>query len=93
MIHRNMEDKRMKATITNKSGVSIHGLKPGGKLPIEVDKDGTPLDKKWRRRVADSKIDNAVSLTDTPEVAGPKVTPMTKITKKKQEARNGRDHK
>jgi len=70
MIKRNMEDKRMKATIENKSSVTIHGLKPGGKLPIEVDKEGTPLNKEWRRRVADSKIDHAVSLT--------------KITKKKQ---------
>jgi len=63
MIHRNMEDKRMKATIENKSGVTIHGLKPGGKLAVETDREGTPLDKNWRRRVADSKIDGAVSIT------------------------------
>lgn len=63
MIHRNMEDKRMKATIENKSGVTLHGLKPGGKLPIEVDKNGTPLDKNWRRRVADSVVDKAVTVT------------------------------
>jgi len=52
-----------KAIIENKSGVTIHGLKPGGKLPIDVDQNGTPLDRQWRRRVADSKIDGAVSLS------------------------------
>lgn len=62
MIHRNMEDKRMKATIENKSGVTLHGLKPGGQLVVDVDQDGTPLDRNWRRRVADSAIDGAVSI-------------------------------
>ena len=61
---RNMEDKRVKVTIENKSGVTLHGLKPGGKLPIEVDKAGTPLDKNWRRRLVDSKIDGAISIVE-----------------------------
>ncbi len=52
-----------KAIIENKSGVTIHGLRPGAKIPVEVDPNGTPLDKKWRRRLADSKIDGAISLS------------------------------
>jgi len=61
-----------KAIIENKSGVTIHGLKPGGKIPVEVDRDGTPLDKKWRRRLADSKIDGAVSLNKPAKPAATK---------------------
>lgn len=52
-----------KAIIENLSGVTIHGLRPGEKLTIEVDRDGTPLDKNWRRRCSDFKIDGAVSLS------------------------------
>lgn len=51
-----------KAIIENKSAVTIHGLKPGGSLSVKVDKEGTPLDRNWRRRVADSKIDGAIKL-------------------------------
>jgi len=59
-----MEDKRMKRTITNKSGVTLHGLKPGGELSIETDSDGTPFAKNWRRRVVDGRIDGAIVLTE-----------------------------
>lgn len=51
-----------KVSIENKSGVTIHGLKPGGQLPIKVDENGTPLDKHWRRRLKDAKIDKSVQL-------------------------------
>ena len=51
-----------KVKIENKSGVTIHGLKPGKQIPIKVDGDGTPLDKHWRRRVRDAKIDGAVQI-------------------------------
>lgn len=40
--------------IENKAIVPIHGLKSGGKLKIEVDKNGTPLDRHWRRRIKDN---------------------------------------
>lgn len=49
-----------KMEIENKSKVTIHGLKPGGRLAIDVDKHGTPLDKNWRRRVKDSVQDGAI---------------------------------
>ena len=59
-----MEDKRMKATIENKSSVPLHGLKPGGKLAIETDRTGAPLNKEWRRRIADGKTDNAIIIIE-----------------------------
>ena len=51
-----------KAVIENKSAVTIHGLKPGASMPLKVDSEGTPLDRSWRRRVADSKVDGAVMI-------------------------------
>ena len=58
-----MENKMMKAEIENKSAVDLHGLKPGEKRIIEVDREGTPLDKHFRRRLADSIIDGCVEIT------------------------------
>lgn len=52
-----------KAIIENKSAVTLHGVKPGGKIRIDVDRNGTPLDRNWRRRVADAPIDDAVKIT------------------------------
>ncbi len=40
--------------IENKSVVPIHGLKPGAKIKIKVDRDGIPLDLNWRRRLRDN---------------------------------------
>jgi hypothetical protein len=52
-----MENKMFKQKIENKSSVPLHGLKAGGQLDIEVDKEGTPLDKHWRRRLRDKSIE------------------------------------
>lgn len=43
----------MMKKIENKSMVDIHGLKPGGQVEVNVDRDGTPIDKNWRRRIKD----------------------------------------
>jgi len=51
-----------KVKIINKSGVNLHGVPPGGESQIEVDKQGTPLDKEWRRRFKDAKLDNCVEV-------------------------------
>lgn len=51
-----------KVKIKNNSDVTIHGLKPGEELLIEVDENGTPIDRNWRRRFIDSKIDGAISI-------------------------------
>ncbi|GAF75589.1 unnamed protein product [marine sediment metagenome] len=56
----NMEDKMAKVKIVNKSVVPIHGLQPGHELEIEVDSEGTPKDKHWRRRFKDAAIDGAI---------------------------------
>ncbi len=37
----------------NSTGIDIHGIKPGQEFDVKVDSEGTPLEKKWRRRVAD----------------------------------------
>ena len=64
MINKHWEDKDMAkfVTIENKSKVSLHGLKPGGKKQIEVDDNGTPKNYHWRRRVKDAKIDGCVQI-------------------------------
>lgn len=41
---------------------NIHGFKSGQKVMIEVDKNGTPINKMWRRRLKDSKIDGCIVL-------------------------------
>ncbi len=49
--------------------LAVGGSRPGARLTLKVDKDGTPLDKYWRRRWKDSRIDNCISRVDeTPEV-------------------------
>ena len=52
----------MKIKILNKSIHDINGL-PGGKTTeIETDKEGTPLDFNWRRRMRDAKIDGLIEI-------------------------------
>ena len=53
----NMEDKRLKIKIKNKTNVALHGLKPGGELTIDADKKSTPLVRHWRRRLRDDSIE------------------------------------
>lgn len=52
-------------TIENKSMVSLHGLKPGKRAEIQVDRDGTPLERHWRRRLNDSKTDGCIAVIET----------------------------
>ncbi len=42
---------------------------PGAKLRINADDDGTPLDRFWRRRIADADLDNSLTVSET-EIAG-----------------------
>ena len=51
-----MENKMAKIRIENKTSVELHGLKPNGQIEIEADKNKTPLDKHWRRRLRDESI-------------------------------------
>lgn len=59
-------------TIENKSMVSLHGLKPGKQLQVEVDNKGVPLDRNWRRRLNDSSSDGCVAVIQAEQ---PKVKP------------------
>ena len=53
-------------TIENKSMVSLHGLKPGKQVIINVDADGVPLEQCWRRRMNDSKTDGCIAVVEMP---------------------------
>ncbi len=71
-------------TIENKSMVSLHGLKPGKQAVIEVDRNGTPLEQHWRRRLKDSHLDGCIAVIETPgEVATENKS--AKATKKEAE--------
>ena len=37
----------------NTREVELHGVKPGQEFSCKVDKEGTPLEKKYRRRLKD----------------------------------------
>ena len=45
----------MKLKINN-----VKGYSPGQLVTVQTDGDGIPLDKFWRRRIKDAKIDNCV---------------------------------
>lgn len=42
----------------------LRGYKAGQKLNLEVDENGTPIDKYWRRRLRDAKIDGCITKTE-----------------------------
>ena len=48
--------------LRNASKVVLHGVDPGKAISVEVDRDGTPLDRHWRRRLQDSKVDGCVEI-------------------------------
>ena len=58
------EDKSMagKLRLRNKSGVTLHGVKSGEVVEVDADAVGTPLDRHWRNRLRDSKIDGCVEV-------------------------------
>ncbi len=72
-----------KKTRIIKLNAPLRGHAADTELKIEVDKEGTPLDRYWRDRLKDAKIDNCV------EFVGSKSTtkPSTKATEVKDNAR------
>ena len=66
MLHSSWENKDMGQSnlveIENKTNVVLHGLKPGEKMQIAVDRNGLPLDRNWRRRMKDSEIDGCIEV-------------------------------
>lgn len=47
---------------TLKVNYDLKGLRAGDTVRIKCDKDGTPIDAYWRRRMKDSAIDNCVEI-------------------------------
>lgn len=58
-----MENKTIKIKIN--TDFPLHGVKTGQEITIEVDANGVPLDKNWRRRLRDSAIDNSIEIVGT----------------------------
>ena len=57
----NYENKELQRHFINiKTTVDMHGVKANTPARIETDKDGTPLNKEWRRQVAESKNERLV---------------------------------
>lgn len=44
--------KSTKRTATIKVGSGVPGFEEGAEVQVDVDRDGTPLDFEWRRRLA-----------------------------------------
>ncbi|MCP4489029.1 MAG: hypothetical protein GY820_17205 [Gammaproteobacteria bacterium] len=50
----------LKIKLENKALVPLHGVKPGATVSVKADRHGVPLEKCWRDRLRDSKIDGAI---------------------------------
>jgi hypothetical protein len=71
----------MKPTLRAKFLVNkpVHGVKAGTELTLAVDENGTPLERQWRRRLKDAKIDNCISRVSVKSASvKPKKVPDTK---------------
>lgn len=42
--------------------INIGKIKKGSQIMIDVDNEGIPLDKFWRKRLKDSAIDNCIQV-------------------------------
>ena len=54
-----MSRKKVEYTVN----VGIHGMKAGQTILLDVDKNGIPLSRQWRRRLKDAKIDGCITKT------------------------------
>ena len=53
-----MNRKKTANFVVNKP---IHGIRAGAVMKVEVDANGTPVDRIWRRRLRDSAIDQCIT--------------------------------
>lgn len=62
--------KMIKDYITKqlKLNAELAGHPSGSIIPIRTDKDGIPLDRYWRDRVKDAKIDDCVKILSKKEL-------------------------
>lgn len=67
--------------ITLKLNVGLKELPKGSVFDVSVDRDGVIVDRYWRKRLQDSKIDNCVSVIETQ----PKKSSKEKSTTKREE--------
>jgi len=52
-----------------KINLPVHGLRAGDEVRIQTDREGTPLEQKWRNRFKDVSVDNCISvLSDKPPI-------------------------
>lgn len=47
-----------------KLNTPLAGRPAGAQVRIAVDKDGTPMDQYWRRRMKDAQTDNCVEIIE-----------------------------
>ena len=73
-----------KETYTNKSGVEIHGVKPGADFVIDCDEEGTPKDFNWRRRLKDSAVDKCIEKKQVAELIEKSALKVTKKNVKEE---------
>ncbi len=67
--------------VTLKLNVDLKELPKGSVFDLSVDRDGVIVDRYWRKRVQDSKIDNCVSVIEIQ----PKRLSKEKSTNKREE--------
>lgn len=51
----------MKVTVNNEALAGVLGVQAGGEVEVKC-KDGIPVERYWRNRFRDAKIDNCISL-------------------------------
>ena len=52
-----MSKKKVEFTVN----AAIHGMKKGQTILLDVDANGIPLNRQWRRRLKDAKIDGCIT--------------------------------
>ncbi len=60
-----------RGTIRVKVNLPTRGFVVGQEVHVKVDREGTPLDVAWRRRLRDAKIDNCCEIVKTRLAKGP----------------------
>jgi len=60
--YRNKAMKKETIELKVMTSFPLHGVKSGKTVSVEVDKDGMPFDRNWRKRLIDSKIDGCVEI-------------------------------
>lgn len=57
---KHLENKRLEIALNQ----PLRGLPKGRKLKIKVDKNNVPLERYWRDRLKDAKIDNCIEIIE-----------------------------